>query len=645
LLLTLLAGTLLRLWYAAYEPTEKRFWDERYNFENVESILETGSLRPAKVYYPSPLVSWPQAGLLAASDGLARMTGVEALAIRSGSGFSPTAYFLCRLFSVLYGVASLWVLFLIGRLVFDERVGLLATVALTFLPWHIHISGKFKPDAFVVLTVLIAFYWCLRAVRAPSAKSYALAGFGIALALSSKLTGGVVAVPLVVGSLVWSKGSEEGSGSAGAGLGRLGLVALAGVTSVVTFLAMNPYGRWYLGFLSGLQRDYAMRAEWVEMTRWAIPPRAVGYLLGDFVHGPVVGALALAGGALLAMRLLRRCVEGVEVAYFSMLLVFPPAFIAAYTVATPYFKGNNFLPIVPFTCLLAAWAAFEAWRTLPSGRRGAWIGAALVAVALFLPGWLYVYRSLVPTGVDVARQILLHETRPTDERFFYVEPDPSAEPPWEGRAELFRSYPGFRAEGELAGVAERALDLSDGELFPEDRLNADGGELYRRRVERVAKSSRRVLEPRLFRVRRPSAVLVVHPWALESRQTLEPRGRCKPGRNCFRLGEPDGSERASDLSSGAEEPRLASLALTLPAPALTPGQDELGLEVHGQRLSTVRTVVHGTARRFLTERFRHAGDELEVRLMGVEPRLLHRVVAFELMTWLPESELNGVGVS
>ncbi len=618
----LVVGAALRVWYAAYGLDENRFWDERYNFENVESILDTGSLRPAKVYYPSPLVSWPQAGLLAASEALHRLTGSDAFAIRGPGGFTPTAYLLCRLLSVVYGVASLWVLFLAARRIFDEKVALLATLALTFLPWHIHASGKFKPDALVVLTVVLALHWCLGAVRAGTIRGYAAAGLGIALALSAKLTGGVVAVSLAVGALA----------AGGAGLmRRLSLLAVAAVVSLVAFLAMNPYGRWYLSFLSGLQRDYEMRAGWSEGTG-PIPAQAVRYLFDGYVHGPIVGVLVVIGAIVLGARLVAVRAERLDRAYWAMLLVFPVVFTAAYTIATPYFKGNNFLPVLPFTCILAAWPAWRGWALsrpkLP--RSGAtMLGAALVAGALAVlvaPGLLYVYRSLVPAAIDLARLAVADERRAPAGRFFYLEPDVETLPEWEGREELNRKHPGFRSIGDLSAVPHERLDLADAEIFPAERLDGEHGDFYRRRLERVGEAGRRFIEPRLFEARGAAAVALIHRLRRGAAGRLEYRGRCRPGKNCFSFALPE------SVPPGT----VVSLEVSVPTAAVDARQPRLGVSVDGGELDTVRVVISGPERAFLTERFRPRRDSIEVRLTDLEPRLLRRQLGFELRSWRAE---------
>src|SRR5829696_1408095 len=117
----LLAGLLLvsfglRVWDASHGLHAGRYFDERFTFKNVSQILE-GDFRPRHAFYLS-LSYLPQSAVMAASEGLHKLTGLQALSIyseKAADGYSPTGYLLARGCNVLYGVFSLWLVFLIGR--------------------------------------------------------------------------------------------------------------------------------------------------------------------------------------------------------------------------------------------------------------------------------------------------------------------------------------------------------------------------------------------------------------------------------------------------------------------------------------------------------------------------------------------------
>ncbi len=588
LMLILLAGFALRLGYAVYEPTVKRFEDEKYAFENVHGIARLGTLRPVRYFYPSPVFNLPPAALVALSNALHRTTGEDRfLAIGEDGDVHAAAVLLCRLLMVAYGTVSVWFLFLIGRRLFSPGVGLMAAAMLALMPWMIHSSGVFKPDALLLMLILAAFYASLRAVADGRLLPYLLAGLTIALAMSSKLTGGLVAVPLVAATaLSWRERR------------RWALLAAAGLASVIAFMLLNPYWRTYAHGLGSLSRDYAMRADWQLMTRRQIPGRVLDLLAGDTGHGPLIGALALAGLAGLAAIACRRSTAGRKRAELAMLLAFPTTYVAAYAVQTPYFKPNNFLPILPFTALAAAWLAAWLWRRagtrwppLASRLSGRLAGCAL-ALLLVPASALYVYRSFVPTTEDLVFALLHKRFAPTKGRSAFFEKMPSVEPPWQGR----RRFALAAVEVErLDAVAPSALNIADAEVFPERRLHGPAAEFYRGRVERLPADQVRFFHPRFLAARGPAMVALTHRRFLLEKVERLPLARCDAGPSCFQADLPAGlvaGERISLVLWASYEmvPRTESLP-----PVRLAGRDlellQISGNVYGRHAATARLIL------------------------------------------------------
>ena len=599
LALVLLAGFALRCWYLSYDLSYQRFWDERYSFVNVRGILDTGSLKPAKAYYPSPLVSWPQAGLVAASEALHEATGWPFLDADRNGRFLPPAFFSVRMLSAVYGAAGLLMTFLVGRLMFSTPAALLGTVVLTFLPWHIHASAKFKPDALLVFTVLLAFYGSIRAVRQERLRPYVWTGVAIALAVSSKLTGVIVALPLIVATAFLVKDDRR----------RLRWLFAAGLSSLVAFFALNPYGLAYVRFVRGLQRDYAMRAEAAGMTRGSMAEVFFDYLTGPLVHGPWLGALALIGFAALALSLIRDSPPGRR-AERMMFLSFPIAYAAAYTLATPYFKGNNFLPLLPFSSLLVGWVLHTAWRRLKSRlpprahRQLAVVGIAVVSVAAAWLGWTYVYRSLVPTTWDGAIWQFERYLGPSWGRALHSEPFPQPQPRWEGSHEF--------GEGVgLSFVSERLDDFSmaqlsngDGEIFLHSRLGGEAADFYHKRIE-GSRGWHVVIEPRWFRFRGPAVVVAPRLRQLVGLARADGATRCGVG--CRQLEWPD---------QAAGTQGLVSVSVSFQSP---PEARQLRLR-YGERSVELFMLGPGKFRyNVASRRFRWAGEPMQLETPNGEP--------------------------
>ncbi len=605
--LVAIVGFGLRAWYGSWGLDKSRFYDERFSFDNVRAVLTEGSLEPANGYYPA-LSYLPQTALLALAENV---FGVPVLV--DGYRFTPAAYLVCRLVQALYGALSLVLVFLVGRRLFSSAAGGIAAILLAFSPFHIHASAYFKPDAPLVAAILAAFYWSLDAVERPSPGRYALAGVGVALALSAKLTGGLIAIPLVVGTLV--AGWRD--------LRRLALLALAGGASLALFLAANPYWRWYLHWLGVLQREYARKAGGAEASHWAVPGKAVGFLLSPGVHGAVVGLLGVAGIAVLAWVVLRagRSARSVGAARapYAMLLAFVVVHVAAYAVVTPHFKGNNFLPIVPFTALLAGWLLAEAPRLLAArlgwpGPRSAAAAGGVVAVLFAAPlGASYVYDSLVPTTWDAAREFLTariagpgEPAEPGPLPVVYRERWQASRVPWEGERLAGHANAVVVEVERLAGAGAPALDRADGEVFLARSLDGADGAFYRGRLEAAARRSTRRFEPRLFRLRGPGLVAIAHPWPPADEETaleLAPRGD----------GESGWSAPLPAASAGA----TVSLALWVPFAKLERSPGTVSIELDGTALEPRWVGRRGNGHLFATERLPLPGGALEAALLGV----------------------------
>ena len=561
LLLILLAGLAVRYIYLDSQLHARRFWDERFSFENVHELHRTGRLEPANGYYP--LLSYlPQALLLSASDGLHRLTGADWLAVHYGESWTAHAYRLSRTVQALWGVAALWLTFLVGRRLFSPGVGLVAATAAAFSPWLVHASGVFKPDAPLLTMVLLAFYWGLAADRRPSLGGYAVAGAGVALAASMKLTGILVAAPLALVSFLRCRHEPR----------RLALLGLAGVAAAGLFLALNPHWPAYLEALDKLTHEYRWKASSEDMTRWQAPIRT-GAVLLESLGWPTAAAAGVAAVVLIA-RLLRRRLGDSTWPGVVMLLFLPPAWVAGYMSRTEQFKSNNILPIVPLMAVVAAWGLLEAWRWLsprvPRHRRRA-VGALcllLLALALVPRGLSYVYGSLTPSAEDLALRFADRRLRGRPICQLVHESAAAAWPPWE-RSRPFAGCH-LRTVDRLTDLDLEELRLTDGVLFPQKRLDGIGATFYLGAVAAANPRNTAAWAPAAFRVRGPGAVVALHPWGLrEPARTLA----LSTGRGGeFRLEAPMPSEvqPGETISFSLWLPRSA-LAEDLPPPRLKTG--------------------------------------------------------------------------
>jgi hypothetical protein len=611
-------GLVLRLWYASWDPTPRRFWDERYSFDNVRSILLGKTLRPARGYYPSPVVNLPPAALLGVTMSLERLAEKPTSDILERGSFGRRGHLLARGLQAVYGSASLLLLFVVGRRVFSPEVGLLAAAALAFMPWHIHVSGYFKPDALLVLTLVCALYSALRALEEPTIARHLLAGIAIALAMSAKLTGGTIAIPFALAALALGRRAPR----------RWALLALAGATSAATFVALNPYWARYAHFLSGLRRDYAMRAGWAGTTRTEMPERILELLLGPNGHGAFYGAAALAGLVWLGFQATRRTLAPETRAIRFVLVAFPLLYILLYSTQTAYFKGNNFLPILPFTALAGAALLVTSWRLLAARftrRRPALTLLSTIALALVLapPGVLYVYRSLTPTTSALALRFVDRALWPGHGRIAYSERVENARPQWEGSRWVRRNAAGIRFVDSLSAMTLESLNLTDAVVFHASRLDRGDAAPLRTFVERAGPDRVRSFRPALFDARGPGLIVVARPWRRAGEVELALSACADDEPTCF----------TAELPHAAESGAYLSIVLWAPSNMLA--KEGVSARLGERHLDLLSSETRRRANILVSERFRVAQGASQLRLDFARAPAEDRMPAAELLRWEP----------
>ena len=460
-------------------------------FKNVSGLLLHGEFRPRHAFYLS-LSYLPQTAVLAASQWLFRSTRYEPFSIYAATsdGYSPTAYWLCRMINVLYGTLSLWLLFLIGRRIYSPEVGLLAAAILAAFGRHVLSSSEFKPDILVIFLVTLTFYWTLGAAFRPGPPPLPAGG----------PRGGARRLDQVHGDRRGDPDHRRGARRRAARPPAMGLAAARGVASVVTFVALNPYPRRRVRVhpqagqrLRGQgSRGAEQPLGWCSSGRWQ-------FLIEH--HGPIVTAFVALGVIGLLWRIFRpRPEDGRErrlgsILVLSLLL----GYSALHALGMTLFRGQNYLPVVPFSSLVAAWAIVELWRCAgapgspgwPGGRSRRWSGLAVGAALLAQQGSI-VYTRVVPTTFAATNDALLAELDPVGLRHVVYERGMGAfESGGKPRRPLMSPVP------RLPRWRPAFLDRADVEIFPQRRLDGPDADFYRARVARLRKNQVEIVGDRL----------------------------------------------------------------------------------------------------------------------------------------------------
>ena len=90
--------------------------------------------------------------------------------------------FILRFSSVLFGIGSVLFLFLIGKKIFNEKVGLVAALIFTLNPLHINYSQNVEPYSFTIFFTFLSVYFLIRALGSNRFSHWALFVVAIVIA-------------------------------------------------------------------------------------------------------------------------------------------------------------------------------------------------------------------------------------------------------------------------------------------------------------------------------------------------------------------------------------------------------------------------------------------------------------------------------
>ena len=107
-----------------------------------------------------------------------------------------------RAASALTGILAVIFIYLLGRLMFNKQVGLLAAAFLAFYPVHVHFSRVGVNNISDSFTVVLVLWLVLRAVRTGRIGDYALAGVASGLTIYSYVGSRLVLI-MAVGTLMY----------------------------------------------------------------------------------------------------------------------------------------------------------------------------------------------------------------------------------------------------------------------------------------------------------------------------------------------------------------------------------------------------------------------------------------------------------
>jgi hypothetical protein len=296
-------------------------------------MLQTGDLNPHYFRWGSLLI-YVQF-ILALPQFLAGVSGGQFSNLQeiSTDGF----YLIGRIFSATLGVATIFLVWLIGRKLYNSAVGLLAAFILTVIRLHAEHSKYITPDVTVTFFATLALFFAVNIFQTGKQKWYLWVGVSAGLAAGTKYNVAIVLVLVVLahffcdvekrGKLIWIGQS----------------VLLAGITYLFTtpFTILDLTG--WLNEMAFQILHYAVEGHGGVASSGAAWSAYIKYTYNEVFVG--IGIVVLAGAILVP--LVRQKRED------WLLLALPAVGYLFFSAAKTHFS-RNLLPLVPPLAILSA---------------------------------------------------------------------------------------------------------------------------------------------------------------------------------------------------------------------------------------------------------------------------------------------------
>ncbi|HTN24270.1 MAG TPA: glycosyltransferase family 39 protein [Solirubrobacteraceae bacterium] len=300
-------------------------------------------------------------------------------------------WILSRVLAGATGTIAVWLLYLAGARLVDRRVGLLAAgiMAVSFLP--VFYSKLALNDVPTTAGVCLALWGAAGILRLGRARDYVFAGIGLGLACATKYTGGIVLLAIV------GAAGAQFAASGGKGFAARGLALVAG-TALVSFFAANPYSVLdFSAFTEGLTHQSDASGDAAGKLGLT---QSNGYVYYLWSFGWGLGWLPLVMAAGGAVRL------WFDESRLVGILVPPVIVFVLFMGSQERYFGRWLLPVFPFVCILAAYAAIEIVDFAARNRsalRPTFIALAVVAVCG--QGFVYSLHSGLVLSRDDTRNL------------------------------------------------------------------------------------------------------------------------------------------------------------------------------------------------------------------------------------------------
>lgn len=311
--------------------------------------------------YPS-LTIYLQFLAQAALFGVLFLTGTtrSALDFQVLYATDPTAFLLAgRTISLLFGCATVYLVYRLGVRAAGERAGLIAAAVMAVNPFYVTRSQMIEVDVPLTFFTALALLLLLRAWDRPGGKSFAMGGAAIGLAAASKYTGATLLAPLVVGFLIARYARREEAPGEKAAAGARPAWTHLGIGLAVAAAAFFLASPFVVLDVSAFARDFSLERRHMALGHFGADagPTWLYYLriLLDRLAGWPIAALGVAGMVWYAG--VRRAGWAMQLAGYAALYV---AVIASWTMKV----DRYLLPMLPILAVFAGTTAGSLYARL-----------------------------------------------------------------------------------------------------------------------------------------------------------------------------------------------------------------------------------------------------------------------------------------
>jgi hypothetical protein len=307
--------------------------------------------------------------------------------------------FFVRSLSVVFAVASIPAVYLLGRRLFDSRVGLFAAALLATNAYHVQYSQDARSYSLMVLLCSLSSFYFLEELKEPSRRNRAAYILTSALAVYAQFFSLLLLVAQWLSLRMLDRGQIPRQSK-----NNWRWVALL-VAPVVTFVATTGTGplRW-------VQRP-GFKDLWV----FALHLTGNGGAL--LLLGCAAACIAAVAPVSHTCRIRRAPWESWRFRFLLCWLLFPPVFTLALSLVKPLFVARYFISCLPALLLLVAYGL--------TSLRPNWLIAAVLSLMLILSfqGTAGCYRQDIDIQRDDwrgATKYLLSHAEPGDALLFHV---------------------------------------------------------------------------------------------------------------------------------------------------------------------------------------------------------------------------------